>query len=143
MNDMMKEALAKRKGKGLEISVAVGKPEEKTDMAPKAELSKEHGEEIMEGEKEEMSNLEKLAALVKDNPEASALVAKMLEEQGEEMSEEKSIHGESEEPEAEEEDSEEMISGMSDYDKQDVMSREKPRSLMERAQKMALMKGKK
>lgn len=120
MNDMMKEALAKRKGKGVAVEIAIGKPESKTDMAPSSD-----SESAIEDT--EMSDLQKLSELVKDNPEASALVAKMMGSQEEEMKEEGS--------------EDEMTSSMSDYDKKDVMDREKPRSLMERAQKEALMKG--
>ncbi len=109
MHEQMKEALKNRKGKGPSMQAE----------APPAPSP-------MKTEDTEMSNLEKLASLVKDNPEASAIVAEIMGERSEEV-----------------EEAPDMTSDMSDYDKQDVMSREKPRSLFERAQKDALMKGKK
>lgn len=133
--EMMKEALAKRRGKEME-----------SDAAPEAEkeMSEEHGKEIMEQEGKEMGNLQKLAALVKDIPEAAALVAEMIGEQSEEMGKEEEIHADKEEKEGEEEGvDEEMVKGMSDYEKEDVIKREKPRSLFERAQKESLLKLKK
>ena len=126
---MLKEALAMRKGKSLDA------PKQPDGLAPNKETP-EHGDKVMMAEGAELSNLDKLAALVKDNPEASALVAEMLGAQKAEMSEEKSIHEEDED----EDDVNPVVSQMSDYEKEEIMGREKPRSLGERAKMMALKK---
>jgi hypothetical protein len=142
---MLKEALARRRGKGLEIDIAVGAPKQSsTDaLAPEKETP-EHGEKIMKTENTEASNLSKLSELVRDNPEASALVAKMISDQSGEMAEESSMHTDTEEENESEDDKDEVgkeiMGNLSDYEKADLMSREKPRSLGERAKMMAMKK---
>ena len=140
---MLKEALALRRGKTMPEVEA--KKMDGLAPSPEKEEGPEHGEKVMEAEGKEASNLSKLAVLVKGNPEAEALVALMIKEQGEEMAEEGGKHGGDEEEgqESEDEGDEEMnpmVAQMSDYEKEDLMKREKPRSLGERAKMMALKK---
>lgn len=133
----MKEALAKRRGKGIEVAVEIGKPaakeEEKTDMAPAVEPEAAQPAAPVEGQPvDEMAQLQKLAEMVKENPEASAIVASLMQAESAECAPEAAEQ--EEEPGIDEE----LTSDMTDYDKQDVAGREKPRSLGERAKKAAL-----
>lgn len=131
---MLKEALAMRREKVL------GSGKQPDGLAPSKEESPEHGDKVMKAEGAELSNLDKLAALVKDNPEASALVADMLGAQKAEMAEETGVHAEKEDEDEDEGEENPIVSQLSDYEKEDLMSREKPRSLGERAKMMALKK---
>ena len=99
----------------------------KTDLAPPTEKPPiADGAMDMTTENAEMDQLTKLADLVKDNPEASDLVAQMIDAQTKETG-------------ADDSDVPALSDDMTDFDKKDVMDRD-PRSLGERARKDELLK---
>lgn len=123
MNPMM-EALNKRRGKGLDITIAVTPDKDKASKDSATPSSVEEEKPEMPEMDTGFGELEKLLA----TPEAREKAKEIL-----------SMH-EAKEPVAEEGDEnldEELASSMSDYDKQDLEERN-PRSLGERARKSSL-----
>lgn len=122
----LQDALAKRRGNGIDLNIMIGPH---TDM-PFAHGKKEDGEAEMEDGKS-MNEKNGLAPSVDDKMikheekelqlmKAGALPPEMVEEEKEEMEE----YGP-------------MMEGVSDYDKERLM-KEEPKSLGARARKMAL-----
>lgn len=122
----MKEALQRRRGKGLDLTIAVGSPspkeeqEENPDVLP---TSKE------EGDGEMGAKLSQLKELLMD-PALKQQAMKMIMEEGSEEEDQEESEGMGSVDD-------EMMSSMSDYDKKDLMQR-KPKSLGEYARKAAL-----
>lgn len=139
MNPMnpMKDALGKRKGKSLDLTIMMGSPEEdkkdnSSDLAPKGSEMKDEAQEMGQ-EKSEDEKLMQLMSMLKDKPEAQSLVQELLSANQPDPS---AMPSESDH----EAFGKSVVSDMGDMEKSDLASRTKPRSLMERAKMDQLSK---
>lgn len=130
MQDAMLEALKRRRGKGMELTIMMGGHPSEEDIEQNEKPSDDMAPEMkMQSPKGESPHVE----VELEDPKRHALEVARGEEDDTEFSRD---------PEQGESDmDDEMISGMSDSDKQRALLG-KPRSLMERAKQAALMRKK-
>lgn len=128
----MQDALSKRRGKGLDLTISVGSPkDDKTDIGPsslKSDESEAPSEMMGEGHEGELGQL---AQILKNNPKALEYAKQLIAEA------EPTEESPEEEAPTDGNLDKELTSSMTDYDREDLEKR-KPRSLGEAARKAAM-----
>jgi hypothetical protein len=134
--DPMKEALNRKRGKGIDLTIAVGSPQgepdgdDKSDLAPKTKTDPSADPEAEEGDAPHEDKLIQLMEQLKEQPEMVDMFQKMLNEQ------------QNPDPSQDQVMQESVEESMTPNDQQDLKDR-KPRSLGDRVKQAALSRMKK